>query len=380
MIKRFCLFLLCLLLVANPAFATSFFAHFTKSQHQLLAIKHQIHSLQSSLLKSKQQKNKIQHQLQHNETTIGSLEKKHSRTQRLLHTQRKALLITRRQYRTLKHKRQQQEQLLQQHLLAAYRLGRQPEIKLILNQQDPALIGRYMNYYHYLVQKRTNLIKQIKKTVENLKKNHQKMQSQTGQLEKINRQQNTQHQQLLQAKKRRENILRTINHQIVSTTTHLTRLKNDKKRLGNIVHLLSERSYYVSNGKYFSQTRHHLPWPIRHARLIQKYHAPIAGGRLHSSGILLKAPEGTPIHAIYAGKVVFAHWLRGYGLLVIIQHGKYYMSLYARAQSLYVKRNDTVKPGQTIATVGNTGGYQTPALYFEIRHNSQAVNPLIWLK
>ena len=95
---------------------------------------------------------------------------------------------------------------------------------------------------------------------------------------------------------------------------------------------------------------------------------------------MLQAPIGTPIHAIYSGKVVFAHWLRGYGLLVIVQHGSRFMSLYAHAESLYVQDGDQVKPGQVIATVGNSGGLNQAALYFEITYNGQAVDPLKWLR
>ena len=97
-------------------------------------------------------------------------------------------------------------------------------------------------------------------------------------------------------------------------------------------------------------------------------------------GDLINAKEGTPVHAIYSGKIIYSDWLRGYGLLVIIDHGGHYLSLYARNDTLNHKVGDYVNTGEVIATVGKSGGFQDPALYFEMRHNTQAINPRDWFQ
>ncbi len=132
----------------------------------------------------------------------------------------------------------------------------------------------------------------------------------------------------------------------------------------------------VTAQKPFNQLRHQLTWPIS-GPIIASYGSMLdVGERL--SGVIIRATENTPVHAVYTGKVVFADWLRGFGLLVIINHGNGFMSLYARNHSLIAKVGDQVRQGESIATAGNTGGYTKSGLYFEIRENGVPVNPNAW--
>ncbi len=140
-----------------------------------------------------------------------------------------------------------------------------------------------------------------------------------------------------------------------------------------------QKAYGYYPGKSFETMRGKLHWPIIKGRIIQYFNQILLHSELHSTGILIDSPVGKKVHAVFPGKVVFADWLRGFGLLVILQHGQNYMSLYGRNQSLYVKTGQIVQAGQVIATTGNSGGFKKTALYFEIRHNENAVNPQTWL-
>ena len=111
---------------------------------------------------------------------------------------------------------------------------------------------------------------------------------------------------------------------------------------------------------------------------MQKFGTKIGRSKLKLKGVLVQAPAGQFVDAVYAGRVVFARWLSGYGQLIIIDHGTGYMTLYGRTQQMLVKVGDTVKQGTPIATVGNTGGFKQPALYFALRHQDHVLNPANW--
>jgi len=113
---------------------------------------------------------------------------------------------------------------------------------------------------------------------------------------------------------------------------------------------------------------------------MNRFGAPREGGGLSWKGLFIRSAQGTAVKAIAAGQVVFADWLRGFGNLVIVDHGEGYMSLYSNNESLYKQVGERVQPGDAIATVGNSGGQPDTGLYFEMRHQSRPVNPLLWVK
>lgn len=318
--------------------------------------------------------------LEQTEKNIGQLVIHLSDTKKQLSSQKKLLDKIQTQQARNQAKLNLQQSLLDEQTRALYFLGRQPYLKIILNQQDPVKISRYLHYYAALNQARLNVISSIKQITTALIESEKKANQQTQQLKLIQQKQQTQHDALKQEEQLRKNLLQQTNQSIQTQSEQLTKLLNDKKQLENIISALQQQQILgYSPGAQFQEMKHKLLWPIDHTKVIQNYGAPIAYGRLKATGILLKANEGEPIHAIFPGKVIFANWLNGFGLLTIIQHGKNYMTLYARNQSLYVKKDDQVKTGQIIATAGNSGGFSSPALYFEIRYKGKPLNPLDWL-
>ena len=143
-----------------------------------------------------------------------------------------------------------------------------------------------------------------------------------------------------------------------------------------VTHLRTQTKEPASN-RSFNDLRGKLHWPVQ-GKIAARFGSLLDVGNRRLSGTLIKASPGTAVHAIYNGKVVFANWLRGFGLLVIVNHGNGFMSLYARNQALYAKMGDQVKSGDIIATTGNSGGFSRSGVYFEIRQNGAPKNPKIW--
>lgn len=259
-------------------------------------------------------------------------------------------------------------------------LGRQQYLKMLLNQEDPEKINRFIQYYQYLTAARLKTVQTMKKTLQQLETTTRILAKQAQKLQTTKAIEASQQHRLKRQKVSRRYILHKINRSLSNKKARLQQLIANKANLEHVLKNIERQSYYFAPGHLFAEAKAKLPWPVRGGLLIQAFHAPIADGRLYTTGILIKTRAGTPVHAIYKGKVVFANWLRGFGLLTIIQHGKNFMTLYAHAQNLYVKVGDTVNPGEMIATVGNSGGFQQNALYFEIRHDGIALNPTPWLR
>lgn len=366
--------------ILNQAYAFRLYSHFTESQHQLSSVKKNIQALKTDITTSKNQRGKLEKTLKASETHISQAETNLVKTRLKIKVKLKKLTATQSKRDKLRHELSLQRSLLSQHIIAAYMLGREAMVKLVLNQQRPEIIDRNIIYYQYLARARQKTIATINKTAEKLHTVASKISHQELALEKIQHQQLSVKKKLNKAQHKRKHTLSLLSKQISSKQQQLKKLENDKNRLQRLVKLLNERSYYFTPGKNFASNKGFLPWPVKHFSIEQKYNTLIAGGRMHATGMTLSANAGTPIHAIDDGKVVFADWLRGFGFLTIVQHGKHYMTLYARCQSLFVKKDEHVKPGQIIASVGDSGGYQHPALYFEIRHYGKPQNPLYWLR
>jgi len=362
----------------TPAFANK---TTTKNASTLQTIANKISSLKKSLFSVKSRRENLQHKLRENELQIGKIAKKITDNKSQLSRRKKSLnKIYREQYQHEKQLKKQKE-LLAKQLRAAYMLGQQPYLKIILNQENPEEISRYLHYYASLNKARLEVISEIKKTVVKINKTAAVIQYKKKALQKTHYALKSQKSNFKKKQGARYNLLNKINREIKGKSKQLKKLQADKQRLEAIVKGLNlAKTYGYIPGKSFRQMRRKLHWPFAGGRVVQFFGQNIAEGRMQSTGLLIRAKAGTKVHAIFPGKVVYAGWLHGFGLLVIIRHGSSYMTLYGRNQSLYVERNDTVKAGQVIATVGNSGGFQDSALYFEIRHKAVAVNPSRWLQ
>ena len=280
---------------------------------------------------------------------------------------------------------------------AAYAMGQQDKLKLMLNQRDPALSSRMVVYYEYLNRSRLEKLANIQETVRYLDRLDKEKQTETELLEKNLVQKKTEQTALDEARKQRNDLVARLNHDFSTEEDQLSFLKQSENKLIDLIGTLengteanneepepsSTDRITVNDDSFpkltgtFSTLKGKLPLPVR-GKLASMFDNPSLDDMW--KGVLINSQEGTEIKAVSKGKVAYAGTLKGYGLLIIIEHDKDYMTLYAFNQSLYKHKGDSVEAGDVIATVGQSGGRNKPGLYFEIRQNGKPVDPLVWCR
>lgn len=270
---------------------------------------------------------------------------------------------------TLNHQLSAQRSLLEKHLRARYKMGEYQPMKWLLNQENPYTISRLLTYYQYIVNARQHTIKQVAETQTRLNQNQDKL-NQEIQKQTLLQGQVKQHQaQLIQNKRHHAALMTTLDKDIQNKQQSLEEFHQNKNNLTALIQSLAQQGLSARHYPLI-QSRHHLPKPVNTSP---------ENIKSINQGVAFFAPEGTPVSAVYPGKVVFSDWLKGYGLLMIIDHGAGYMTLYAHNQALFKQKGAFVDKGEEIATVGHTGGLKKNGLYFEVRHSGKAIPPLEWL-
>jgi len=278
----------------------------------------------------------------------------------------------------LSAQRTAQAELIASHLAAAYRLTGEDFLKLLLNQQDPEQLDRMMRYHRYFAQARTAAINAYQETLAEIATNADAVRAREQALGEQQRSLDGERDQLRSQRQDRERLLTSLKGQMKDKSDERTRLTQDRKRLEALIAELQRRAQRNEVSGVFARNKGKLPWPTT-GKVAHRFGQDRSGGLLKWQGIFIDAPEGTPVTAVHPGRVAFSDWLRGFGLLTIIDHGNGYMSLYAHSDVLYKQVGDRVTAGETIATTGRSGGQNESGLYFEIRSNGTATDPLAWL-
>jgi septal ring factor EnvC (AmiA/AmiB activator) len=270
---------------------------------------------------------------------------------------------------------------LESQFKSAHAMGSKERLKVILNQQDPALSSRMLVYYDYLNKARLQKLKTVEENFRQLRQLEMEEQREADALVVLLEEQKREQTLLQNVRREREKLLAEIEKQFSSKKSQLERLKLNEKNLQQLILSLQRSNddfpFQEGPAKPFAQLKGRLPWPVK-GKLLKKFAASRSDSRW--DGVLINAREGVDIHVVTRGRVVYADWLRGYGLLTIIDHGKGYMTLYAFNQSLYKAEGDWVEAGEVIASVGKSGGQSRPALYFGIRKKGKPVNPVLWCR
>ena len=269
--------------------------------------------------------------------------------------------------------------LLAAQVRAAYTSGSQDRIKLLLNQHDPAAVGRQLAYYRYLSDLRGRNIEQVNSIIDELADLHAEVAEEDANLGRLARQRYAELTELNAAQEQRQQLLATLKSKIAEDGSQIERLAQQERDLARLITELTSilADYPISSEQPFSDLKGELTWPVA-GRLLHDYGQPRAGG-VKWNGVVLAAPRGREVRAIYHGRVVFADWLSGLGLLVIVDHGEGFMTLYGYNETTLKTAGDWVAPGDVIATVGDSGGQQQSGLYFEIRKDTRPVNPRGWI-
>jgi septal ring factor EnvC (AmiA/AmiB activator) len=290
----------------------------------------------------------------------------------------------------------QQQQLLSQQLYQQYVTGQASHLQILLSQRDPVSVARELRYYSYVARARAEQIASLKSNLDKVAELNERTAATLEEIEQLKTEQEQQRRQLEAEKQDRKEVLANLSKQIRSQRGEISKLRRDEKQLTELVRKLARVVPAKPKRSSSSVVRRNdsLPTPdlpsVNFAALKGKLRLPVRGdiinrfGTLREGsgiswkGLFIKAGEGSQVKSIAGGIVVFADWLRGFGNLLIIDHGEGYMSLYGNNQTLLKQVGDSVVAGDDIAAVGNTGGNEEAGVYFELRHQSQPFDPLIW--
>jgi len=258
--------------------------------------------------------------------------------------------------------------------------GREEQIKLLLNQSDPAKAARTMAYYGYFSRARAERITNLNERIAHLDLLKERIAAEAERLKAIEQDNAREVRALADARARRAKTLAQIQSKLNTRSAELAKLEREARALEKLVEELRRaiEEFPDLADLPFNRARGKLPWPVK-GKLLARFGQLRAGGPLKWQGILIAAPRGTQVRALYPGRVVYADWLPGLGLLIVLDHGSGYMSLYGHNEQLYRRVGDRVDAGDVLGAVGDAAGVGQPALYLEIRRGREAVDPLPWL-
>jgi septal ring factor EnvC (AmiA/AmiB activator) len=290
--------------------------------------------------------------------------------------------LRKRRQETTRELEMEQQQLAEQ-MRAAYISGNEEYLKLLLNLQDPAMISRMLSYYRYVSRDRVNTISQINTYLDELARNEADFLARSRELESLIEKQKQRWQHLDTAYREQFTAVERLRSRISEENVEIDRLQDDEKTLIDLIRrlqsVIEELQEDERSKDSFRDHRGRLNLPVD-ARITASFGSRREIGNLRWNGILLRGKSGSGVRAVYNGRVVYADWMRGFGLLLIIDHGDGYMSLYGHNESVLVEEGDWVESGQQIATMGMSGGDTRPGLYFEIRYKGKPQDPLRWCR
>lgn len=344
-------------------------ASLNQTQIKLKQLDSKIDSLQQHLTSVHDKRGLLNNKLAETEKQIGEGIRKLRSIQLDLNSKEQKIAALQNTMNQLNKQLYNQQQLLAKHIRTRYQMGEYQPLKWLLNQDNPYKINKILTYYQYIIKSRQQLIDEIDATGKEITANKDKLRLELAQTRSLQKQLNLHQQDLEQRKKYHTTLIQSLNSEIATKKQTLNDFKKDKLNLSRLLKSLSQQSV-IAASKPFAQMRKKLPPPIQAAqRSLRKM----------NQGVTFFADEGTAVTAVYPGKVVFSDWLKGYGLLLIIDHGQGFMTLYAHNQSLFKRKGQQVNQSEQIASVGHSGGIKQNGLYFEIRLRGKAVSPLQWL-
>lgn len=352
-----------------------------EKSRQLEALRKKIDQLKQVLAAQRDQHSQVVQQLQQIETRIGQQVKTLRGIKNRLQAQNRKLDSLRAEQRQLQDELAGHRELLGQQIRAAYIIGRQEFLKLLLNQQDPAAVGRVSTYYDYFNRARSEQIDAAIKTITRLDTVEREIEQQRAELQTLHARKAGQKARLEQDFRQRSQMLARLKQEISNKDEQLSRLKQDEKQLQQLLQGLNRELGDLLTGKdqqkSFAERRGSLAWPAS-GKVQKLFGQSRNAGQLRWNGVLIGDSAGNTVYAVAPGRVAYADWLRGYGLLMILDHGDGYMSLYGHNQGLLKEVGDWVEADEAIAEVGSSGGRDQAGLYFEIRHNGKPTNPAAW--
>lgn len=390
----------------------------------LQKIGREIRSTEARLKESQQEHSQLGLQLEKTEKTLGRIEAERKQLLQAISRLEQELQALHDEEQTLLQARSRQEEAIADQARASYRLGHEKNLRVMLNQDDSHALGRSLVYSEYIARARLDAIHAYEDTLAGITRNKEAISAKTAELHN--------NQALLASKAdaaretygKRNAAMQALQASIKTDETRISQLRENQARLQELLRQIRARQLAAEKAaaekarkdrqrqadaaaqaarrkptdsasptphspiappampashQPFAQAKGRLPWPVQ-GRIDNRYGKPRPPGSFRWEGVAFIAAAGTDVRAVHGGKVVFADWFRGKGLLLIIDHGNGYMTLYAHNQALLKQAGEPVQAGEVIATVGDSGGLPSAELYFELRHQGETVNPGPWLK
>ncbi len=348
-----------------------------EAQSELADIVAELNGLDSWFASAKTKRESYQRDLRDADREIASVARSIQAIRTQLATTQKSLNELAGQQKSLETQRKEQAEQIAKHLRAASRLTGQDFFKLLLNMESPERFERMMRYHQRFSEARLNNLAAYQATLAELASNAQSTTKRRTELASQQTSLTQRSETLADSRSERQVLLDDLLAEAETREARRQRLIADQQRLAALIDELKRRSNRL-DGAEFVANKGSLPWPLS-GQLMHSFGKPRSGGKLVWHGMQINAEEGAPVRAVHRGRVVFADWLRGFGLLTIVDHGDEYMTLYAHLDSLLKAKDDWVESGEEIASAGRSGGQAQPGLYFEVRHHGEPENPAPWL-
>lgn len=351
------------------------------SEKELKQIQSRIGKLERDLNKSTAARDKLQQRLAEAERLAAKLQANINQlNQEREESEKRLVKLGEQTDSALAQLAGRQDELASQ-VYSAYVGGRQEKIKLLLSQRDPAELGRVMVYYRYLNARRLVQISEVNEVISELDQLTAKTELEKQTVQRLQQQRHRELESLKAVRKQRQNAIAELEGKIENDENRVSRLRDEESKLKSLIAEIEQimRDFPVGSRTSFAKLKGKLTWPVR-GTLLADFGQSRGGGKIAWDGVLIGAERGAPVRAISRGRVAYADWLPGQGLLVVLEHGDNYFSLYGRNDTLNTNPGDWVEAGQTIATVGDSGGQARVALYFALRKSGKPISPRRWFK
>jgi septal ring factor EnvC (AmiA/AmiB activator) len=353
-----------------------------QTRAKLEQLQKQIRALNRELSSARSERESLLQGLRESELALGRLQAQMREARAAVTASETKLAELEREQQALEARRQSQQAHIATELRTAWKMGRQQQLKVLLNQEDPQTVARALTYYRYLFDARQARVEAFRVTLAELQQVQAGIEETRARLQARQDELAEQGEQLEQRQTERQQAAARLARDIASKGDALAQLERDREELEALLEAIQRAIIEMQlpeNFQPFRAARGKMPWPLP-GEPANAFGRMRDTGKMRWQGVNIPAEAGSTVTAIHHGRVVYADWFRGSGLLLIIDHGEGYMSLYAHNQSLLREVGEWVQAGAPVSTVGESGGLERPALYFEIRHDGKPVDPAQWCR
>jgi len=368
--------------IVLTALAVTVSADYEREREQLEALRDDLETIQEKLAADRDARDEVEGELSRLEQAVSEAARELERLREQRAEARERVARLREDYAAESERLSQHRETLAEQIIAAYVGGGDDPLRLLLNQQEPAGAQRLLVYHDYFNEARAGHIESAMAELESLAALREELRGELTELERLEAATREEREALAEQRAERDARREELEARIAERGAEAESLEAEVAEQESLLEDLRQRLADVpdeaADFEALSEARGSLPWPVE-GEVAEEF-GEARGGGLQRTGVVIAAQTGEEVHAVAPGRVVFSDWLRGLGLLAIIDHGDGHLTLYGHTESLYVDVGEWVEAGDLVATVGNSGTRREPGLYFEIREGAEPRNPLDWLR